>query len=101
MRRALDEYSIHGVVTNLAFHRWVLQHPRFLAGDFDTNFIAQEFHGFLNAAAPSRREAALAAAALAQRDREVEHRTRVAASMPEPARRSLWKDAARREALRS
>src|SRR5262249_42549088 len=33
MRRALDEYSIHGVTTNLAFHRWVLQHPRFLAGD--------------------------------------------------------------------
>jgi acetyl-CoA carboxylase biotin carboxylase subunit len=101
MRRALDEYSIHGVVTNLAFHRWVLQHPRFLAGDFDTNFIAQELHGFLSVHAPSQRDAALTAAALALRDRELQRTTLRAQSASTPARRSLWKDTARREGLRS
>ena len=100
MRRALDEYSIHGVVTNLAFHRWVLQHFRFLAGDFDTNFIAQEFHSFLSGSVPSRREAALAAAALAQRDREVEHRSRAGAAASATVRRSVWKEAGRRRGLR-
>jgi acetyl-CoA carboxylase biotin carboxylase subunit len=101
MRRALDEYSIHGVITNLAFHRWVLQHPRFLAGDFDTNFIAQEFHGFLEASAPSHRDAALAAAALAQRDQEAERNLRVAGAAAAPSRRSAWRDVARRDGMRN
>jgi acetyl-CoA carboxylase biotin carboxylase subunit len=100
MRRALQEYSIHGLITNLAFHRWVLEHPRFLAGDFDTNFIPQEFHGFKASGEPARRDAALTAAALAQRDREVERATRLAATTV-PGRRSVWKDAARRGGLRN
>jgi acetyl-CoA carboxylase, biotin carboxylase subunit len=101
MRRALDEYSIHGVVTNLAFHRWVLQHPRFLGGDFDTNFIAQEFKGIVTTGASARRDAALAAAALAQRDREVGRTTRHAEAAPCPQQRSMWKELARREGMRS
>jgi acetyl/propionyl-CoA carboxylase alpha subunit len=44
MRRALAEFRIAGeLTTNLEFHRWIMTHPRFLAGDFDTNFIAQEY----------------------------------------------------------
>jgi acetyl-CoA carboxylase biotin carboxylase subunit len=100
MRRALDEYSIHGVVTNLAFHRWVLQHPRFLAGDFDTNFIGQEFRGLQDSGNTARREAALAAAAIAQRDREIERSTRLAAQAPSQSQGSAWKAVARREGLR-
>jgi len=100
MRRALQEYSIHGLVTNLAFHRWVLQHPRFLSGDFDTNFIPQEFHAFKAAAETTRREAALAVAALVQREHEVERTTRLSRSAPAQQQRSPWKDTARRDGLR-
>jgi acetyl-CoA carboxylase biotin carboxylase subunit len=39
MRRALDEYHVGGIRTNLAFHRQVMRHPAFLAGDYDTGFI--------------------------------------------------------------
>ena len=39
MRRALGEYHVGGINTNLAFHRRVMQHPAFLAGDYDTGFI--------------------------------------------------------------
>jgi acetyl-CoA carboxylase biotin carboxylase subunit len=39
MRRALDEYHVGGIKTNLAFHRQVMRHPAFLAGDYDTGFI--------------------------------------------------------------
>jgi acetyl-CoA carboxylase biotin carboxylase subunit len=39
MRRALDEYHVGGIKTNLAFHRLVMRHPAFLAGDYDTGFI--------------------------------------------------------------
>ena len=39
MRRALGEYHVGGINTNLAFHRRVMQHPAFLAGDYDTGYI--------------------------------------------------------------
>ncbi len=44
MRRALGEFVVAGTLTtNLEFHRWIVEHPRFIAGDFDTNFINQEY----------------------------------------------------------
>jgi pyruvate carboxylase len=39
MDRALREYRIRGVATNLAFLEALLEHPRFLAGDYTTRFI--------------------------------------------------------------
>src|SRR6185369_10023288 len=39
MRRALAEYHVGGIRTNLAFHRRVLRHPAFEAGEYDTGFI--------------------------------------------------------------
>ncbi len=39
MRRALQEYVITGITTNLAFHREVLDHPDFVSGEYDTNFV--------------------------------------------------------------
>jgi acetyl-CoA carboxylase biotin carboxylase subunit len=42
MRRALDEYAVRGIRTNLPFHRRVLRHEAFLAGDYDTGFIERE-----------------------------------------------------------
>ena len=39
MRRALAEYRVGGIETNLAFHRRVMRHPAFIAGDYDTGFI--------------------------------------------------------------
>src|SRR5277367_264305 len=45
MRRALAEFTIAGeLTTNLEFHRWIVNQPGFLKGDFDTNFINQEYH---------------------------------------------------------
>src|SRR5581483_4332970 len=43
MRRALDEYHIVGVRTTLPFARWLMDHPRYIAGDFSTDFITEEW----------------------------------------------------------
>ena len=43
MRRALDEFEVRGVATNLEFLSAILAHPRFQAADLDTGFIAKEF----------------------------------------------------------
>jgi acetyl-CoA carboxylase biotin carboxylase subunit len=43
MRRALEEYKIVGVRTNIPFHQSLLDSTRFLAGHFDTRFIEERF----------------------------------------------------------
>ncbi len=43
LSRALDEYEIQGVTTNIPLCRFVLNHPKFGAGEFDTHFLQQEF----------------------------------------------------------
>jgi len=42
MRRALYEYIIVGVKTNLDFHKAVMENPRFVAGELTTHFIDKE-----------------------------------------------------------
>jgi acetyl-CoA carboxylase biotin carboxylase subunit len=42
MRRALEEYRVGGIKTNLPFHRRLLQHPAFVEGVYDTGFIDRE-----------------------------------------------------------
>ncbi len=44
MLRAIDEYRITGVATTLPFCRFVLRHPAFYNGDFDTRFVEQHYH---------------------------------------------------------
>jgi acetyl-CoA carboxylase biotin carboxylase subunit len=39
LRRALSEYAISGIQTNVAFFRAILDDPQFLAGDLSTEFI--------------------------------------------------------------
>ncbi len=42
MRRALYEYVIDGITSNIPFHRAVMENDRFLRGDLSTQFIDRE-----------------------------------------------------------
>ncbi|MEJ7597464.1 MAG: acetyl-CoA carboxylase biotin carboxylase subunit [Kofleriaceae bacterium] len=64
MRRALDEYQVRGIETNLAFHRRCLRHPAFIEGDFDTGFIARNAEALTPHADDAELEAAIIAVAL-------------------------------------
>jgi acetyl-CoA carboxylase biotin carboxylase subunit len=46
--RALNEYVIEGIKTNIPFHKRVLMHPGFIAGRYDTRIVDQ----ILNPPAP-------------------------------------------------
>ena len=74
MRNALNEFVIRGIHSNIPFQAALLQHPRFVSGDFNTGFIAEEYpHGFqmdsVQPADPKR----LAALATFMRHRYLEH----------------------------
>src|SRR3989338_9020322 len=43
MVQAIDAYEISGVKTTLDFGKFVMKHPAFRSGDFDTNFIKHCF----------------------------------------------------------
>jgi acetyl-CoA carboxylase biotin carboxylase subunit len=97
MERALSEYVVHGPTTNIEFHRWILRHPRFRSGDFDTRFIQQEFHG-LPARGEGLERVAIAAAAIVALNGDTPP---VTTAVPQPAAASPWRAAARREGVRS
>ncbi len=40
---AIDNYQISGIKTTLDFGKYVLKHPAFISGDFDTNFVKHYF----------------------------------------------------------
>jgi acetyl-CoA carboxylase biotin carboxylase subunit len=99
MRRALDEFTISGdLVTNLDFHRWIVRHPRFLSGDFDTSFITQEYRGRTQEPEPdpARLAAIVTAALLASR----ENNHFEAEAKPAAPPTSAWKTLGRIETLR-
>jgi len=44
MIRAIDEYDITGIQTTLSFGKFVMQHPAFTSGKFDTHFVGKYFN---------------------------------------------------------
>jgi propionyl-CoA carboxylase alpha chain len=66
MRVALDSFEVEGIGHNLPFLSAVMDHPKFVAGDMTTAFIAEEYpEGFEGVSLPAdalRRVAAAAAA---------------------------------------
>jgi acetyl-CoA carboxylase biotin carboxylase subunit len=108
LSRALDEYSLVGLRTTLTFAHWLVRQPRFLAGDFSTDFVTEAWHPdqapdpdstiHLNGAQPaelSTEEVAMLAAALAALDLgQVAQSRRTTSSEREAG--SRWRDAGRR-----
>jgi acetyl-CoA carboxylase biotin carboxylase subunit len=98
MRRALREYQIRGIKTNISFHQWILRHPHFMAGKVHTGFIDQEYHSTSKEEVFPHKEIALASAAIAAMHREQESTLGLLAKgAAEP---SKWRERGKRNALR-
>jgi acetyl/propionyl-CoA carboxylase alpha subunit len=98
MRRALREYQVRGIKTNIAFNQWIVRHSRFMSGDFNTGFIDEEYRSTDGEEVLPHKEIALASAAIAALHREQEQNIGLLAQgAAEP---SKWRDQAKRNALR-
>ncbi|GAB4438701.1 MAG: acetyl/propionyl/methylcrotonyl-CoA carboxylase subunit alpha [Rhodocyclaceae bacterium] len=83
MRDALNAFVIRGVSSNIAFQAALMQHPRFLAGDFDTGFMAEEYpEGFSTAALAHEDPLLLAAVAAFARRRYIDRAVRTSGQLP-------------------
>jgi acetyl-CoA carboxylase biotin carboxylase subunit len=101
MDRALSEYVVDGITTNVAFLRRIMQHPAYAAGDTTTAFIAQHL-ATPKAAPPSNLvDVALIAAAVRQHEHALQLAARASggggASGDEASR---WRALGRDQALR-
>jgi len=65
MTRALDELRVDGVKTSIAFHRRVMTHPAFLAGELHTGFLEEHPELLVPGTDPWLSEVAVLAAAIA------------------------------------
>jgi len=97
MKRALGEYHIEGIKTNISFFLEVLDHPDFRKGVFDTSFIDRwlQTRTLQSPLSDVDQDFAILAASLFHSERS--------GPRPEAARReeSLWRLDGRRRGLRS
>lgn len=95
MQRAIGEYQVDGIKTNLSFFQSILSHDKFLAGELSTAFIDRHYAPLpLGAGPEALREAAVMAAAI-----HMSRRTQQAAP-PSGIAESSWKLGGRKDGLR-
>jgi len=56
MVRAIADYDITGIQSTLPFGAFVMKHPAFVSGDFDTHFVADHFEASMLTASNSKEE---------------------------------------------
>ena len=98
MRRALHEYQIRGIKTNIPFHQWILRHPRFTVGEFNTGFIDDEYRSMQKPEIYPHKNVALASAAIAALQREQDRAVRLLENGA--VEKSQWRERGKREILR-
>src|SRR5262249_24541199 len=65
MRRAISEYVVAGIKTNLPFHERLFEHPEFVAGKYDTGFIDRHRAALVEGTLVAQEDYAKLAAAIA------------------------------------
>ena len=94
LRRALDEYVVGGIQTNLAFFRRLVRSPEFLRGELDTEMIDRMLaKKEPRKVSPAVQQAAAVAAVLSETTFSPD-------GAPQAASASRWKQAGREAALR-
>jgi acetyl/propionyl-CoA carboxylase alpha subunit len=96
MRRALEEYRITGVKTNIPFHQQIVNNTEFIYGQIDTTFVENRFDMQPTDGRNLARAAAIAAAMVAHERRPS---TSAVPSGEQTPASSSWKIAGRWEAM--
>jgi len=64
MLRALEEYNLMGIASNISYLRRIVGHPRFKSGEYDTHFIANHEKDLRSGAPAAEEPIALIAAGI-------------------------------------
>jgi acetyl-CoA carboxylase biotin carboxylase subunit len=97
MRRALDEYVLMGITTNLRYLRHIMLHPEFIKGDYDTGFLGREHGKLVGEDNPSLTRASMLAAAVRAHMKTEKAQAQIAAVKAGTSSISPWRAAGRRQ----
>jgi len=100
MRRALDEYVLTGITTNLRYLKQIMEHPEFVGGNYDTGFLGREHQKLLGVEDPALTRASVIAAAVRAHQRMEKQQAQIAQvqSKGGGGGGSAWRTAGRRAA---
>ncbi|MEO8057231.1 MAG: acetyl/propionyl/methylcrotonyl-CoA carboxylase subunit alpha [Burkholderiales bacterium] len=83
MRDALDAFVIRGISSNIPFQAALLAHPKFVSGDFNTGFIAEQYpKGFTRASVQHDDPSFLLALAVAMNRRVLARSAGISGQLP-------------------
>jgi acetyl-CoA carboxylase, biotin carboxylase subunit len=95
MRRALSEYVVKGITTNIRYLRAILEHPEFVGGNYDTSFLPRAHQALLGQRDPRLGEVALLAAVVDAHQRDARRRRTLTPVSGKPTGPSAWRLRAR------
>ena len=100
LRRALSEFVVKGITTNIGYLKEILAHPEFRSGDYDTTFLARKAEDLVPRPSEQLARVALVASAIHQFQQD-QKRSRQLADSAAGARtaRSRWAEIGRIHAL--
>jgi acetyl-CoA carboxylase biotin carboxylase subunit len=81
---------VKGITTNLPFLQAVLEHPEFVAGDYDTGFLTREHAKLTQRSSSELEQVAVMAAAIYAQQRPLERGSGLANAQPDQ-RVSNWR----------
>ncbi len=97
LQRALEEYVVKGITTNLRYLKGILAHPDFMRGDYDTGFLPRAHQALLGEQQPELTKVAAIAAAVRTHQRAIA-KARQVTSAQATTTTSGWRTAGRRSA---
>jgi acetyl-CoA carboxylase biotin carboxylase subunit len=101
LQRALGEYVVKGITTNIAYLKRILELPDFVAGDYDTSLLTRHHDALIAPSTAQNDEVALTAAAVFRFRRDEERAKQApAAAAGAASDASPWKQAGRAATLR-
>ncbi|MDI1450690.1 acetyl-CoA carboxylase biotin carboxylase subunit [Polyangium sp. 6x1] len=102
MRRALSEYVVTGIKTNIVFHEKLLAHPAFIEGRYTTGFIEENKETLLGYSDVREEDEATLAAAIAVAAARAERKAQrtEGQALEDRGRLSPWVDQHRSRVLR-
>ena len=96
MKRALSEYVVKGITTNVRYLSAILDHPEFVAGDYDTGLLARGHQALLGAEDSRLANVALVSAVVYAQQRDEKRARSLVSSAAGNGGRSPWRQVGQR-----
>jgi len=96
LQRALGEYVVKGITTNVRYLSAILEHPDFVRGDYDTGFLPRAHEVLLGKEDPQLTEVSVMAAAVYAHQQAEKQSQAIASTAGTTAAASRWRWSGRR-----